>query len=143
VEENRDGTRGAPIVHSKAGAAEAIHGEDGSVVDDAVITIASGDELVDIPEAVAAATVVVVDSDDEVLVPSGKGAVPAVEVDSSDESFGDADYVPSSEDVSSSEEGGSIAGVADENDDEDGEESRPPAGEQTAIVTPRPRKRKS
>jgi hypothetical protein len=181
VEENDDGTWDTPVVHGRTEEVETIHGEGDGVVDDAVITVASGDELVDIPEEQAAAAAVVIDSDDEVLVPwvrgavinadesveateeaaavvavadsddevlvpRGQGAVPAVEVESSDESFGDADYVPSgedvSEDVSSGEEGGSIAGAADESDDEDGEESRPSAGERTVIVTPRPRKRK-
>lgn len=172
VEENGDGTRETPIDHGKTDAAEAIHGEDSSAIDATVVTIASGDESVDIPEVEAAAAVVdsddevlvpwhpravihddesveateeaaavvVVDSDDEVLVPSGNGAVPAVEGDSSDESFGDADYVPS-EDVTSTDEGDSITGVSDESDDEDGEESRPPAGERRVVSTPRPRKR--
>jgi hypothetical protein len=93
-------------------------------------------------EATKEAAAVVVVADSEVLVLRGKGAVLAVKVKSSDKWFRDADYVPSGEDVSSGKEGGSIAGVANESDNEDGKESRLSAGERTVIVTPCLRKRK-
>jgi hypothetical protein len=90
----------------------------------------------------AAAAVIVIDSDDEVLVPRRKGPIQAVEVDSSYESNGDADYIPSSEEVSSDEEG-HPSGVETEASDADNSEAcRPTAGERTVVATPRPRKRK-
>jgi hypothetical protein len=111
-----------------------------------VITIAGKDESADTPEG-AAAAVIVIDSDDEVLVPRRKGPIQAVEVDSSDESNGDADYIPSGEEVSSeevsSDEEGHPSGVETEASDADNSEAcRPTAGERTVVATPRPRKRK-
>jgi hypothetical protein len=106
----------------------------------AVISEGESGELVEVRKEAAAA--VVIDSDDEVLVPRRKGPIRAVEVDSSDESNGDADYMPSSEEVSSDEEG-HPSGVETEASDADNSEAcRPTAGERTVVATPRPRKRK-
>jgi hypothetical protein len=106
----------------------------------AVISEGESGELVEVRKEAAVA--VVIDSDDEVLVPRRKGPIRAVEVDSSDESNGDADYMPSSEGVSSDEEG-HPSGVETEASDADNSEAcRPTAGERTVVATPRPRKRK-
>jgi hypothetical protein len=143
VEENDDGgTRATPVVHGRTEVVELIHGEGDGVVDDAVITVASADESVDTPKEDATAAVIAIDSDDEVLVPRSIRPIPADEVDSSDESGRDADYIPSSEEVSSDEEGGSSTVGSEASDAENSEACQPTAGERTVVVTPRPRKRK-
>jgi hypothetical protein len=102
------------------------------------VQIDSSDESVGTPEDEVTGAVIVIDSDDEVSAPTGKAPTRAVAVDSSDESDGDADYIPSSEEVSSDEEEGSSAVEAETSDTKNMEARQPTAGER---ITPRPRKR--
>jgi hypothetical protein len=99
-------------------------------------------ESVSIPDEEVTAAAIVISSDDEVLVPRNRGRISIVEVDSSDGSDGDADYSPSSEEVSSDEEGGSSTVETETGDAENMEARQPTAGQRTVVMTPRPRKRK-
>jgi hypothetical protein len=85
---------------------------------------------------IAAAGVIIIGSDDGALVPRSRGDIKAVKVDSSDESDGDADYIPSSEEVSSDDEGCS-------SDAGNGEARQSTAVKKPMVITPRPRKRKA
>ena len=74
------------------------------------------------------------------LVRRGRGPIRTAEVKSSDESNGDVDYIPSSEEVSSDEEGGSSTVETETSDAENMEACRPTVGDM--VITPYPRKRK-
>lgn len=93
-------------------------------------------ESVSAPETEVAAVGIVIESNDAALVPRSQGYIDAVEVDSSDEADGDADYIPSSEDVSSDDDGGSSTVATDASDAEDGDARGPTAGRTTTVITP-------
>jgi hypothetical protein len=99
-------------------------------------------ESVSTPEDEFAAAGIVIDSDDEALVPRSRGHINTVEFDSSDELDGDADYIPSSEEVSSDDEGCPSTVGTEVSDAKNGEACQPTASEKTIVITPRPRKRK-
>jgi hypothetical protein len=107
-----------------------------------VVEVDSSDELVGALKEEATAAAIAIDSDDEVLVPRSIRPIPVVEVGIRDESNRDADYIPSSEEVSSDEEGGSSTVESEASDAENSEACQPTAGERTVVITPRPRKRK-
>ncbi|KIM92510.1 hypothetical protein OIDMADRAFT_36540 [Oidiodendron maius Zn] len=102
------------------------------------VQIDSSDKSVGTPEDEVTGAVIVIDSDDEVSAPTGKAPTRAVAMDSSDESDGDADYIPSSKEVSSDKEEGSSAVEAETSDTKNMEACQPTAGKR---ITPCPRKR--
>jgi hypothetical protein len=143
ADDEEDGTREGLPIDSRTGveAVEAIRGDSINAVDGPVIVIPSDDEV----EAIEA-PVIIIDSDDEVLVPTRRGPVRVVDdgVDSSDdESFGDADYEPSSSSGEESAGGEGESSETDRGDDEDSEECDTVAEDEgDVIATSSTRKRK-
>jgi hypothetical protein len=133
--DNRDELVSVPEKESRATAVD-IDSDDELLVGSIRHSRALGS--VSTPEDDVAAAGIVNDSDDEVLLPSSRRHINVIEVESSDESDGDADYIPSSEDVSSDDEGGSSTVGTVVNDVEHDKARQPIVVE----VTTRPRKRK-